>query len=154
MVIGLQILLVYTLSMIIAGIEYMIYVAGSGYYGEDRHLVLRKAVAWGLRIAMSIGFASLFTDPISTNEFWLYVFGYHLLSSLPTQGTYYQFKRWFGNEKLFWFFSHSRNGLIWKGKYYFTSDKKDLRFPILDLYAFLRILAGVFGFIMLTVEHF
>ena len=154
MVIGLQILLVYTLSMIIAGIEYMIYVAGSGYYGEDRYLVVRKGVAWSLRIAMSIIFTKLFTYPISTNEFWLFVCGYHLLSSLPTQGAYYQLKRWWGNEKLFWFFSHSRNGIIWTGKYHFVSDKKDLRYPILDLYAFFRIVAGIFGFIMLTVEHY
>ena len=154
MVIGLQILLVYILSFGIAGVEYMIYVAGSGYYGEDRYLVARKGITWALRIAMSIAFTKLFTNPTSTNEFCLFVFAYHLLSSLPTQGAYYQLKRWFGNEKLFWFFSHSRNGLIWTGNYHFVSEKKDLRYPLLDLYAFLRILAGIFGFIILTVEHY
>ena len=154
MVIGLQILLIYVLSFAIACIEYIIYVAGQGFYGEDRYLIARKCVAWGLRIAMSIIFASLFTNPISTNEFWLFVFGYHLLSSLPTQGAYYQLKRWWGGEKLFWFFSHSMNGLIWIGKYHFASDNKNVRHPLIDLYAFLRIVAGIFGFIMLTVEYY
>ncbi len=154
MVMGLQILLIYAISSVIGGIEYMFYVAGKGYYGEDKLMIVRKIVTWGLRIAMSIGFANLFTSPISVNEFWLYVCGYHLLSSLPTQGTYYQFKRTIGGEKLFWFLSHSINGLIWTGKFHFTTQGGQVRYPIIDLYAFLRIVAGIFGFIMLTVEHY
>lgn len=154
MVIGLQIGLLFLLGAIIGGLEYMVYVAGQGYYGEDKHQVIRKGIAWGLRIAVGIGFASFFTNPISTNEFWLYVMAYHFMLALPTQGAYYQLKRSLGGEKLFWYFSHSINGLIWIGKFHFTSDGGKLRYPILDLYAFIRIVLGVIGWLILTVEYY
>ena len=151
---GIQILLLYILGSIVGGLEYMVYVAGKGYYGEDKYLIVRKGATWALRIAIGCGFASLFTDPISINEFWLYVMGYHFLLALPTQGTYYQFKRWMGGEKLFWFLSHSMNGLIWRGKFHFTSGGGKLRYPILDLYAFVRICLGIVGWLVLTVEYY
>jgi len=151
---GLQIGLIFILGAIIGGLEYMVYLAGQGYYGEDKHQVVRKGIAWGLRIAVGIGFASFFTNPISTNEFWLYVMAYHFMLALPTQGAYYQLKRLLGGEKLFWYFSHSINGLIWIGKFHFTSNGKKLRYPILDLYAFIRICLGIMGWLILTVEYY
>jgi len=154
MVIGLQILLLYIIGSIIGGLAYLFYVAGQGYYGEDRLLIVRKVITWGLRIGVSIGFTKLFTSPISINEFWLFVCAYHLLLSLPTHGTYYQLKRSLGGEKLFWFLSHSINGLLWTGKYHFTSNGGNVRYPLIDLYAFMRIVAGIFGFIMLSVEYY
>jgi hypothetical protein len=151
---GLQLILIYILGSIIGGLEYMIYMAGKGYYGEDKYQMIRKGVTWSLRLAIGIGLASLFSDPISTNEFCLYAMGYHLLLSLPTQGTYYQLKRWLGGEKLFWFFSHSINGLIWTGNLHFTSEGGKIRYPLLDLYAFMRICLGIMGWLILTVEYY
>ena len=144
------------ISVVIGIIEYCIYEMGKGYYGEDKYLIIRKATAWILRIGMAICMTKIYTNPISVNEFWLFVFGYHFLSSLPTQGTYYQLKRWWGDEVLFHFFSHSINGLIWTGDYYLDADEKQgkFRYPIIDLYAFIRILLGLLGFIMLTVEYY
>jgi len=151
-----EILILYAICVVIGIVEYCFYEIGEGNYGEDRLLVVRKFVTWSLRLGMSIVFAKVCTNPISINEFWLYVCGFHLLSSLPTQGTYYQLKRWFGGETIFHFFSHSINGLIWRGDYFLQTNEKNgkLRYPILDLYAFMRIVLGIFGWIMLNIEYY
>ena len=138
-----EIILIILGSTLIGTLEFGVYQAGEGYYSEDRYLIFRKTLEWVFRIGLGISLTFGFREWISINEFWLFVCGYHLMSSIFTKAIFYQLKRSVNREDYFHALCHSINGLFYIS-----------RNPIIDLYAFVRILLFVLGYIMLNYEYY
>ena len=142
-------------SILIGCFSFLMYQLGDGYYGEDRMLISRKFVVWGFRIALAFTLSVLYTNPVSINERCLYICGYHFMSSFFSHATYYQLKRWFGGEVLFHFLCHSTNQLIRSSNFHLDEDTKTKSiYAYLDLYAFIRILLFILGYMMVNVKYY
>tara|TARA_A100001037_G_scaffold79513_1_gene71502 strand:+ start:3685 stop:4137 length:453 start_codon:yes stop_codon:yes gene_type:complete len=148
-----ELLILIGVSIAIGCFSYVMYTMGDGYYGEDRMLISRKILIWIFRIALGVILTLNYKTYISPNELTLFICGYHLMSSIFVNGTYYQLKRWLGKEYVFHFFSHSINALIRKGGFSFDPKAKSM-YSYLDLYAFIRILLFVLGYLMVNYEYY
>ena len=132
------------LSFLFGFIEYGIYRAGVGFYGEDNYVIVGKLFGYLLRFVFSLVFALCFIENSLSIEVLAYSFGFYFVSSLPAKGTYFQLKRFFEKEYTFWFFSHSTNHMIKLG---------GTELIILDTCAFVRSILFLFGYIMLFFEY-
>jgi len=132
-------------SFFIGLITFIMYQGGEGYYGEDKFLITRKILGWTLRLVTGVALTFFYTTYISINEFCLFVCGYHFMTSFLSNATYFQLKRMINKEEFFHFFSHSINGILYIGS---------RRSAVIDLYAFIRILLFVLGYLMVNYEYY